>query len=220
MNDIEHDPDTLAFRNSISATSPLRKVYQGVKSFASLLIRAKSGDRPIGVITVASVEPWFFSESVRQSMQTLGERFYVALQHAKNAEAEARRTREIGFLLNVTPPLGEGSLDENLRSHVVRIARAASADVVSLFLRDDETEFLRDDETERFVLRGQHGWHDDSMVGKACYRLNEGLTGTLGGKLEALYVPDVAAKRDEIGRSGPGKYEKEMFGEKETRAGI
>jgi hypothetical protein len=121
VNDVDHDPEALAFRDEVLKPLFLKDAYDNVKSFANLLIQAKKGDRPIGVLTVASFEPWFFSESVRRSMQTLGERLCVALRHAKNAEADAKRAREIEFLLTVTPPLGEGKLEENLRSHVARI---------------------------------------------------------------------------------------------------
>jgi hypothetical protein len=205
VNDATDDKVSREFLKYLEEAPELQAPLKEMKSYANLLIRPSESSEPIGVITIASPEPWRFTESMWRSMQTLGQRLYLALQHVRTRQAERRRTRELDFLMEMTPQLGLKDLKTALRDHAAKIHHAANAQKVSFFLWDQETE--------RYVLRGQHGWVDASAVGRAFYRPGEGMTGTLAQQSEPAYIYDLRAWKRGQGRAREAKYEAEMFGE-------
>lgn len=210
VNSTEEDEDSQTHIAGLPK-GRVRQILGTQYSYASLVIRGQKKDLPIGVITVSAANKWFFSESLWQSMQTLGQRLFFALENAKKVEQRERRAAEVRFLLETTPLPGDASLQDSLQSHIKKVALAAHADIASFYLHDTERDLL--------VLRGQYGWKDPQMIGKAFYSLKKG-TDKLGGVTPTVargrkseYIRDLEKFRKHY-KLPPSRYEKEMFGKK------
>ena len=206
INNVEDDKESKDFVQYLFP-SKSSQILSEWHSYANLLIMGKKkGEPPIGVITIASTSAWFFSESRWLSMKTLGQRLYFAIQHAEEIENREKRTNEVKFLLGMTPRLStEFDLKKSLSKNAERIANAASADVVSFFLWDSDKNAL--------VLQGQYNWKKD-MIGKASYKLNEGVTGYTANQNKPCYISNLDEWKRVNRPNQKGKYENEMFGEK------
>ncbi len=205
VNDVENDQESKEFVQSLPQEQA-RKVLTEEHSYVNMLIRGREDDLPIGVIIIASKNSFFFSESMWRSMQTLGQRLFFAIKNAEETEAKEKRSREVKFLLDMTPRLStELDLRKSLRTNAERIARAASAEVVSFFLWDAKKGAL--------VLQGQYGWKED-MIGRAVYKLKEGMTGYSARLDDPQYIDDLARWKRNKRQREEGRYEKEMFRKK------
>ena len=197
------DPPSQKFRKLLGTSHPeLQELLGAEQSYVNLPIRSVQDKLAIGVIHVASRHPWFFSESLYRSMQSISPRLYFVLTHVGEVELVRNRTAELEFLRATTPPLQEQELGVALREHAQQIATAAQADVVSFFLWDIERE--------AYVLRGQEGWKKVAL-GEAFYSPGEGMTGTVANSRAPIHIPDLGVWKSEH-RQRSGKYETEMFG--------
>lgn len=204
VNRVDDDEDSSKFVASLP-NSRTKQVLKGERSYVNLLIRSKNSKQTLGVITLSSPKAWFFSESLLRSMKALGHRLYFALKHAEQVESEHQSSREVEFLMDTTPKLStELDLRTSLRENAERIAKATSAEKVSFFLSNDKQD--------AFILQGYFGWVED-MVGRAEYRLGEGMTGIMAEMKKPKYISDLTQWKQRHAQ-GPAKYEKEMFGSK------
>jgi signal transduction histidine kinase len=203
VNQTTTDDSSCRFLEQLGNSHPsLQDVLRSEQSYVNLPIQRMNNSKPLGVIHIASKEPWFFSESLYRSLRKLGRRLYFVLTHVNDVEQVRRRTAELEFLRKTTPPLQAQDLSSALQDHAKQIAEAAQAEVVSFFLWDSERG--------AFVLRGQHGWNKD-VIGDAHYLPDEGMTGTVAADHDPIHIPDLSIWKRERGQH-PGKYESEMFG--------
>jgi signal transduction histidine kinase len=205
INDAEHDPNLRQFiagQPDVGARSALEKI----RSYAVILIRSDDSTKPLGAITLAAAQPWFFSESVRRSMVTLGQRLFFALEHARKSQGENRRAIQMNFVVEGMKLSKSSHPRGALLDPLSRLANAVVSDKVSLFLWDPERQEL--------VLRAEHGWYDRNMVGKASYQRGMGMTGRLAFHEDPVYIPDLAAWRRKNRQPPSGRYQQEMFGDK------
>ncbi len=188
---------------------------RSMRSYANLAIcpeeeSTELAGKPIGVLTIASHELWFFSRSIRASLKALGKRLFLALEHA-------RKIAEYEFLAKTTPHLTTEPLNEALKDHAKKIAKAASAEKVSFFLWDADRQEL--------VLRGQFGWKmpEEEILGVKAYELGNGekrMTGTLAEQREPIHIRNLASWKSTHGQADrpTSKFEEEMFGDDRTGA--
>ncbi|MGA2656710.1 MAG: FIST N-terminal domain-containing protein [Verrucomicrobiota bacterium] len=91
VNDAKADTKARSFISTM-AKGPLRSALELQQSYANIVIKNQSGNKPIGVVTIASERKWFFTESRLRSMRALGNRLFFAITHAREMEIDAART--------------------------------------------------------------------------------------------------------------------------------
>lgn len=171
----------------IFADTPLGDAMLQVGSYADFPIQT-DGQKPIGTYSFNSAERWFFTESKRRSWADIGNRISYLIEHLTQKELQNRTLKELSFILQITPTLdSQLNVYEALRTLARQIAEAANADAASFYLWDE----IR----SRFVLRAQHGWHDENWIDAAWHGHGSGLTGTLAVKNSPTHVADVTTER-------------------------
>jgi signal transduction histidine kinase len=215
VNNTKEDRPSQRLVAHLQESLATRKILAAERAYANIILRSHPEEPPMGVLTIASNEAWFFSESRWRSMKALGQRLCIALKHARQVQAQILCTQELGFLLKITPVLGQDAdLRTSLANNAGRIAAAARAQKVSFFLWDKERRLL--------VLRGQAGWKRN-MIGRATYALGEGMTGKIAEGDAPEFISNLTIWKEEHRQAGQhakvgGKYEAEMFGKK--RSGV
>ncbi len=205
-NDAENEEDAALMRERFK-DGPLGEACRQIKSFANFPI-GLTGDEARGMINFCSDEKWFFTQSKLRSIQNIGERLALLLDHIERKEVERRSRSEKDFLLDITPRMQERlDLHAALREQVDRIRRASNANVVSCFLWDEDLQ--------RYILRAEEGWHDKRWLDAAWYEKGKGMTGSLATTFEPRYIPDLVEFKKQI-HEGPGKYITEVFGRELT----
>ena len=103
--------------------------------------------------------------------------------------------------------VGECRLRRHLHiiaAHIIKGARAANAEIASLFLWDHEAE--------RLVLRAQDGWVEPEWVDAARYQLGEPWTGHVAQTNEPQYVRDMYAYKVKHQMTPKRGYASKVFG--------
>ena len=188
----------------------LAREFRRIGSYAIFPI-ALPGQRPTGVISFSSEQPWFFTESSLRSLKEIGQRAGVLLTHVeqKRREQEQRlkaeeTVAELTFLIRATPHPGKAAdIHEALEALTAEFGAASHAEVVSCYLWCEEQQ--------RYVLRGQWGWAKPEWVDAAWYARGEGMTGNSALLTEPRYIPSLRSFRSAT-HVQMGKYPVEMFG--------
>ncbi len=149
VNDTFNDIDSKNHLRNI-LDDEIRNILKIQESYANIMIQPDKNVEPIGVITIMSEREYYFSENIKKSMQTLGQRLYISIENANKEKLRKEKASETELLLKTTPIVTKEVLKKSLNRNAKILAKAMKADVVSFYFWDEEISGL--------VLKGQHGW--------------------------------------------------------------
>jgi len=198
FNDVVRDParkKMLArFRDG-----PVLEALKEHQAYAIVPIKSRDG-KSIGTVNITSNEPWFFTATHVKSLEDLGARLGLLVEHIR---AAARERFLLASSIQVTGLTQFRDVCEELTSATQRFRIAFRADVASLYLWDPELE--------AYVLRAHSGWKDSSWGMAARYGERQGWTGNMALESRPRHMPDLAAHKQSAGED-IGRFAKAMFG--------
>lgn len=201
VNDVRDDSDYHALCNSAVNNEELTAALGQMKSYAAVAFKNEKGVK-LGAFSLAVNQYWFFKYFHRKrTMEALARRIAFLIEHLRD------RNR-LRFLFDVSTKLAEIDLDEmpeELKNALERFCKAIKAEVGSLYLWDEDQE--------KFILRAQHGWHDESWVNAANYRMEDNWVGIKALKDTPLYIQDLNQYYKDNPGENTGRYAKYMFGQ-------
>ena len=154
--------------------------------------------RVIGALTLDNITSYSaFSKSDPQLLSTFASQAAIAIENARlyeeirafSEELEQRveeRTRELTTLHTIAATVSQ-SLD------LEAIARGALEQVLTLMQRQSGGFYLVDEEREELHLVAHQGLSDEFVQAVACFRLGQGLIGTVASTGEPIVLEDISA---------------------------